>query len=57
MPEVMPYWFGRLVVKKVKDRIESIAGGDGFIAWCGRLLWVHIVVKLLILVHFLTLRR
>jgi hypothetical protein len=40
------------VVKKVKDRIESIAGGDGFIAWCGRLLWVHIVVKLLILVHF-----
>jgi hypothetical protein len=60
VPEVVPDWFGRLVVKKVKDRIESIAGGKGSIAWCGGLLWVQIVVKLLRSLDpfsFLTLRR
>jgi hypothetical protein len=40
MSEVVPDWFGRLVVKKAKDRMESIAGGEGSIAWCGGLLWV-----------------
>jgi hypothetical protein len=47
-------------VKKVKDRMESIAGGEGFIAWCGGLLWVQIAVKLLRSLDnfsFVTLRR
>jgi hypothetical protein len=35
MPEVVLDWFGRLVVEKVKDSMESIVSGDGFIAWCG----------------------
>jgi hypothetical protein len=35
MLEVVLDWFGRLVVKKEKDKIESIVGGEGFIAWCG----------------------
>jgi hypothetical protein len=60
MPEVVLGLFGRLVVKKPKDRMESIAGGVGSIACCGRLLWVQIVVKLLHCLDpfsFLTLRR
>jgi hypothetical protein len=40
MTEVVPDWFGRPVVKKVKDRMESIAGGESSIAWCGGLLRV-----------------
>jgi hypothetical protein len=35
MPEVMPDWFGRLVLKKMKYMMESIAGGEGSITWCG----------------------
>jgi hypothetical protein len=27
MLEVVPDWFGRLVVKKVKDRMQSTTGG------------------------------
>jgi hypothetical protein len=38
MSEVLPDWFGGLVVKKAKDRMESIAGGEGSMAWCGGLL-------------------
>jgi hypothetical protein len=60
MPEVVADWFGRLVVKKAKDRMESITGGEGFIAWCGELLWVRIATKLLWSLdpfYFLTLRR
>jgi hypothetical protein len=29
MPEVVPDWFRRLLVEKAKDRMESIAGGEG----------------------------
>jgi hypothetical protein len=60
MPEVVPDWFGRLVVKKVKDMMESIAGGEGSITWCGGLLLMQIAMKLLRSLHpfsFLTLRR
>jgi hypothetical protein len=54
MPEVLPDWFGRLLVKKAKDGMESIASGEGSIAWCGGFLWVQIAAKLLrVLVHFL----
>jgi hypothetical protein len=54
MPEVVPDWFGRHVVKKVKDRMESIVGGEGSIAWCGGLLSVQIVAKFFgVLLHFL----
>jgi hypothetical protein len=35
MLEVVPDWFGRLVLTKMKDMMESIAGGDGSITWCG----------------------
>jgi hypothetical protein len=35
MSEVVLDWFGRLVVKKVKDKMVSIAGGEGFVDWCG----------------------
>jgi hypothetical protein len=35
MPQVVPNWFGRLVVKKAKDMMESIAGGESSIALCG----------------------
>jgi hypothetical protein len=35
MSEVVLDWFGKLVVKKVKDKMVSIAGGEGSIAWCG----------------------
>jgi hypothetical protein len=35
MPEVVLDWFGRLVVKEAKDKMMSIAGGKGSIAWCG----------------------
>jgi hypothetical protein len=35
MPEVGLGCFGRLVVKKMKDRIGNITGGEGPIAWCG----------------------
>jgi hypothetical protein len=34
MPDMVLHWFGRLVVKKAKDTMESIAGGEGSIAWC-----------------------
>jgi hypothetical protein len=47
-------------VKKAKDRMESIAGGEGHIAWCGGLLWVQIAAKLLWSLDpfsLLTLRR
>jgi hypothetical protein len=27
--------FGKLVVEKVKDRMENIVGGERPIAWCG----------------------
>jgi hypothetical protein len=40
--------------------MESIAGGEGSITWCGGLLWVQIATKLLQSVDpfsFLTLRR
>jgi hypothetical protein len=35
MSEVVLDWFGRLVVKKVKDKMVSTAGGEGFVDWCG----------------------
>jgi hypothetical protein len=35
MPEVVLDWFGRLVVKKVKDKMVCITGGECSIAWCG----------------------
>jgi hypothetical protein len=57
---VLHDWFGRRVVKKTKDRMESIAGGEGSTAWCGGLLWVQIATKLLWSLgpfSFLTLRR
>jgi hypothetical protein len=38
MSEVVLGWFGRLVVRKANDRMESIADGEGSIAWCGELL-------------------
>jgi hypothetical protein len=47
-------------LKKVKDRMESIASGEGSVAWCGGLLWVQIATKLLRSLgpfSFLTLRR
>jgi hypothetical protein len=34
MPEVVLAWFGRLAVKKAKDGMEVIAGGEGSIVWC-----------------------
>jgi hypothetical protein len=46
MSEMVLDLFGRLVVKRAKDRMESIVGGESSIAWCGRLLWVQIGVKL-----------
>jgi hypothetical protein len=27
--------FGKLVMERVKDRIENIAGGEGPTTWCG----------------------
>jgi hypothetical protein len=60
MPEVVPDWFGSLVVKKAKDMMESIAGGEDSIAWCGGHLWVQNVMKLLWSLDpfsFWTLRR
>jgi hypothetical protein len=60
MPEVLPDWSGKPVVKKVKDRMENIVGGEGSIAWCGGLLWLYIATKLLRSLDpfsFLTLRR
>jgi hypothetical protein len=38
MPKVVHDWLGRLVVKKMKDSMESIAGGEDSIAWCAGLL-------------------
>jgi hypothetical protein len=35
MPDVVLSWFGRLVVKKVEDRMVSTVGGESSIAWCG----------------------
>jgi hypothetical protein len=35
MPEVKLGWFGKLVVEKVKDRLENIAAGERTIAWYG----------------------
>jgi hypothetical protein len=35
MPEVLLDWFCDLVVTKAKDKMVSIAGGTGSIAWCG----------------------
>jgi hypothetical protein len=35
MPEVVFDWFGRLGVKQVNDRMESITDGEGSTAWCG----------------------
>jgi hypothetical protein len=35
VPKVVLDWFGKLVAKKVKDKMPSIAGGDGSITWCG----------------------
>jgi hypothetical protein len=35
MSEVVLDWFGRLVVKKSKDKMVSIDGGEGSIAWYG----------------------
>jgi hypothetical protein len=32
IPEVVLDWFGRLVVKKAKNKMVSIAGGEGSIA-------------------------
>jgi hypothetical protein len=32
MLEVVLGWFGRLVVEKAKDRMESVTGGEGSIA-------------------------
>jgi hypothetical protein len=60
MSDAVPDWFGKLMVQKAKDRMESIAGGEGSIAWCGGLLWVLIGAKLLWSLdsfYFLTLRR
>jgi hypothetical protein len=34
MPEVGFDCFDKLVVKKVNDRMENIAGGEEPIAWC-----------------------
>jgi hypothetical protein len=34
MPEVGLGYFDKLVVERVKERIESIAGSEGPIAWC-----------------------
>jgi hypothetical protein len=34
MSEVVLGWFGRLVVKKAKGKMVSIAGGEGSIALC-----------------------
>jgi hypothetical protein len=28
-------YFGKLVVGRVKDKMENIANGEGFTAWCG----------------------
>jgi hypothetical protein len=28
-------YFGKLVVRRVKDKMENIANGEGFTAWCG----------------------
>jgi hypothetical protein len=47
MPEVVLDWFDRLVVKRAKDKMVSIAGGEGSIAWCGSLLLVQTSMKLL----------
>jgi hypothetical protein len=38
MPGVKFGCFAKLVVERVKDRIENITGGEGPIEWCGRLL-------------------
>jgi hypothetical protein len=35
MLEVALDWFGRLVVKRAKNKMLSIAGGEDSIAWCG----------------------
>jgi hypothetical protein len=35
MSEVVLGWFGRLVVKKVGDKMASTVGGENSIAWCG----------------------
>jgi hypothetical protein len=35
MSEVVLDWFGRLVVKNAKDKVVSIASGEGSISWCG----------------------
>jgi hypothetical protein len=35
MPEVGFVYFGKIVMERVKDRMENIAGGEGPIAWCG----------------------
>jgi hypothetical protein len=35
MPEVGFDCFGKLMVERAKGRMESIAGGEGPIAWCG----------------------
>jgi hypothetical protein len=35
MSEVGFVYFGKIVVERVKDRMENIAGGEGPIAWCG----------------------
>jgi hypothetical protein len=48
MLDVVVDWFGRLVMKKAMDRMESIASGEGSIAWCGRLLWMQITAKLFV---------
>jgi hypothetical protein len=47
MPEVGFGCSYSVVLKKVKDRMENIAGGDEPIAWCGLLLGVQFVVKAL----------
>jgi hypothetical protein len=35
MSQVVLDWFGRLVVQKAKDRMESIVDGESSIALCG----------------------
>jgi hypothetical protein len=35
MSEVGLDYFGKLVVKRAKDRMVNIAGSEGPIAWCG----------------------
>jgi hypothetical protein len=35
MPEVGLGCFGKLVVERVNDRMENIAGSEDPIAWCG----------------------